>query len=45
VWLRSRIINMVIKVGDEVAILATVLKRVTEDRVSVSIQATISLTQ
>ena len=28
---------MAIKVGDEVAIMATVLKRVTEDRVSVSI--------
>ncbi|MER8981208.1 MULTISPECIES: hypothetical protein [unclassified Mesorhizobium] len=28
---------MAIKVGDEVAVMATVLKRVTEDRVSVSI--------
>ena len=28
---------MAIKVGDEVAIVATVLKRITEDRVSVSI--------
>ena len=28
---------MAIKVGDEVAIMATVLKRVTEDRVSVSV--------